>query len=181
MTIKTTLKEVPGLFKIISLYPLRRTPGVSFDVLPGSAVGHVDAYDRVIHAHGAYSPGPVGNVKRPWYMHPHQEDHLLVLHGFREVDLFSKSHGKMESFVVTPEEIKLGDDLLYDGPAILAWPCNVFHRIHSSEATGSASVNLAVHHEGFDIRTNFNIYDLNIENGEYYVLREGHLDQPAAM
>ena len=105
-------------------------------------------------------------------MHPYQEDNLLVLHGFREVDLFSQSHGKMESFIVTLQQIKQGDELLFDGPAILSWPCNVFHRIHSSDDTGSASVNLAVHHEGLDIRTNFNIYDLNINNGEYKVLRE---------
>ena len=60
---------------------------------------------------------------------------------------------------------------------MLVWPCNVFHRIRT-DSQGSASMNLAVHHEGFDIRTNFNVYDLDTTTGEYRVIREGHLDQP---
>ena len=54
----------------------------------------------------------------------------------------------------------------------------VFHRVISDAKLGSASLNLAVHYEGYDIRTNFSIYDLDIETGEYRVIREGHLDQP---
>jgi hypothetical protein len=40
-------------------------------------------------------------------------------------------------------------------------------------------VNFAVHYEGFDIRTNFDIFDLNTETGEFKVIRAGHLDQQA--
>jgi len=47
----------------------------------------------------------------------------------------------------------------------------------SDAETGSASLNFAVHTPGFDIRTNFSVYDLNTETGEYRVIREGHLDQ----
>ncbi|MDY0143097.1 MAG: hypothetical protein RBR97_14505 [Bacteroidales bacterium] len=42
---------------------------------------------------------------------------------------------------------------------------------------GSASINLATHHDMFDIKTNFNIYDLNTETREYKLLREGFKDQ----
>ena len=54
---------------------------------------------------------------------------------------------------------------------------NVFHRIKSGPE-GSKSLNFAVRYEGFDIRTNFNIYDLDVDSGEYSVAREGHKDQP---
>jgi len=60
---------------------------------------------------------------------------------------------------------------------MLVWPCGVFHRIVSCPEQGSASVNFAVRYEGFNIRTNFNIYDLDTESGKYKVIREGHLDQ----
>jgi hypothetical protein len=60
---------------------------------------------------------------------------------------------------------------------MLVWPRYVFHRVVSDPTHGSASVNLATHYPGFDVRTNFSIYDLNIATGEYRVLREGHLDQ----
>jgi len=46
------------------------------------------------------------------------------------------------------------------------------------DGRGSASLNLAVHHDGFDIRTNFSVYDLDPDTGQYRVIREGHLDQP---
>jgi hypothetical protein len=55
----------------------------------------------------------------------------------------------------------------------------VFHLITSDPIEGSASVNLATHYEGFDIETNFSIYDLDVDTGEYKVIRKGSLDQPA--
>jgi len=53
----------------------------------------------------------------------------------------------------------------------------VFHRIRSDAETGSHSVSLATHHPGFDIETNFSIYDLDVETGEFHVLRKGSKDQ----
>jgi putative methionine-R-sulfoxide reductase with GAF domain len=170
--------EVSGLYRIIPLKVLRRTPGVSFDVVPGKALPRVDALDRVIHQQGAVSPGPVGDVKRPWYMHTHQDDNLIVLHGTRYVEIYTVAHGEVESFTVTPHQIKKGDQTVFDGAALLVWPRGVFHRIRSCEKEGSASLNLAVHYPGFDIRTNFSVYDLNPETGQYHVIRQGHLDQP---
>lgn len=170
-------KEIPGLYRVIPLTPFRRTAGVFFDFVPVAAIPRISAIDRVIHAGGAVSPGPVGGVARPWYMHPHQEDNLLVLHGVRQVDLYSASHGRMESFRVYPNRLEDGEGaVLCDFPCMLVWPTYVFHRIVSG-AQGSASLNFAVHHEGFDIRSNFNIYDLDVATGKPSLLREGHRDQ----
>lgn len=141
-----------------------------------SMVPKVDAIDRVIHRGPAVSPGPVGDVERPWYMHYHQSDNLLVLYGKRNVELYSKEHGKIEKFVVTPDYISHNGEVIVEGAGILIWPTNVFHRIISGE-NGSASVNLATHHQGMDLKNNFDIFDLNIETGEYKVIREGYLDQ----
>ncbi|MGO1580829.1 MAG: hypothetical protein ACTHWZ_05415 [Peptoniphilaceae bacterium] len=170
------VKEIPGLFKIIKLKEFRRTPNVEFDVMVKSMVPKVDAIDRVIHRGPAVSPGPVGDVERPWYMHYHQSDNLLVLSGERNVELYSKEHGKIEKFVVTPDYISHNGEVIVEGAGILVWPTNVFHRIISGE-NGSASVNLATHHQGMDLKNNFDIFDLNIETGEYKVIREGYLDQ----
>jgi len=172
------IKEVPNMYKIIPLSVLRRTPGVFFDAVPMEMFSKIDAIDRVIHEGGALSPGPIGNVSRPWYMHPHQQDNLLVLHGMRYVDIYLPEHGKVESFTVSPNQVIHGEEVVCDEPAMLVWAENVFHRIRSDEKTGSASVNFAVRNEGFDIRTNFNIYDVDTETGKYRVIREGHLDQP---
>ncbi len=171
-------REVEGLYRIIPLRVLRRTPGVAFDLLPVEVFTRIDAIDRVIHEGGAVSPGPVGNVARPWYMHPSQDDNLIVLHGVRYVDIYAPAHGRVESFVVEPQRVFNGGEVIFDGPAMLVWPRGVFHRIRSSETLGSASLNLAVHYEGFDLATNFNVYDLDPETGKYRVIREGRLDQP---
>lgn len=173
-----TEKSVPGLYRVIPLEILRRTPRVFFDKVDPNSFAHIDAIDRVIHEGGAISPGPIGDVARPWYMHPWQDDNLIVLHGTRYVDIYTKAHGKVESFEVTPNLVKHGGKVLHDGPAMLVWPRGVFHRIRSDEQTGSASINFAVHYDGFDIDTNFNIYDLDAETGEFKVIREGKEDQP---
>jgi hypothetical protein len=176
MNMNGIFKEEEGLYKIIPLKLFRKTKGVSFDILPKEIVPKVDAVDRVIHSKSAVSPGPVGDVAEPWYMHPHQDDNLMVLQGVRHVDIYTTAHGKIESFVVTPNEIMQDGRTIYDGAALLVWPRGVFHRVKSLEE-GSASVNLATHYEGIDMRTNFNIYDLDIQTGKFKVIREGHLDQ----
>ena len=172
----TIIDEVPGFYKVIALRPFRKTMGVSFDILPKDLIPKIDAIDRVIHKNKAVSPGPVGDVPEPWYMHPHQDDNLMVLQGARYVDIYTRAHGRIESFVITPERLEHNGTILHDGPALLVWPREVFHRIKSGD-NGSASINLATHYEGIDMRINFNIYDLDTETGKFKVIREGHLDQ----
>lgn len=171
------LEEVKNLYKIITLKELRRTANVQFDALDTNLIPRVDGFDRVIHGPGAFSPGTVGDVERPWYMHPHQEDNLMVLYGTRYIDIYTPEHGKIEHFSVTADKVCRNDEICYTGAAMLVWPCGVFHRVISCADKGSASVNFAVRSDGFDIKTNFNIYDLNPETGDYRVIREGHLDQ----
>jgi hypothetical protein len=110
-------------------------------------------------------------------MHPHQDDNLVVLHGIRRVEIYTKKHGRKETFEVAPDRIVKDGEVLYDGPAMLVWPRGVFHRIETLD-DGSASINFAVHYEGMDLRTNFNIYDLDLETGRFKVIREGFRDQP---
>lgn len=173
------IDEVEGLYRIIPLTPLRKTPKVTFDNVPLDFLPRIDAIDRVLHEGGAFSPGPVGEVARPWYMHHCQDDNLIVLAGVREVEIYTPDHGRVETFTVTPNEITKNGMPLYHGGAMLVWPAGVFHRIRTGDA-GSASLNLAVHFEGFDLRTNFNIYDLDPLNGAYWIIRDGYLDQPGA-
>ena len=81
------------------------------------------------------------------------------------------------NFSVTPDKVCHGNDVCYTGAAMLVWPCGVFHRIISCPKQGSGSVNFAVRYEVFDIKTNFNIYDLDIKSGKHKLIRAGHLDQ----
>ncbi|MBN1242237.1 MAG: hypothetical protein JXA15_05950 [Spirochaetales bacterium] len=173
---KHVFMEVERFWRIIELVKFRRTKGVAFDIVPMELLPRIDGIDRVIHEEGAFSPGAVGDVNRPWYLHPDQEDNLIVLSGTRTVDIFTLEHRRVETFVVEPQRILKGGELIYEGPAMLVWPRNVFHRIESGPR-GSASLNFAVRSEGFDIRTNFSIYELDTESGAYRVIREGHKDQ----
>lgn len=170
------IDEVKGLYKIIKFDVFRKTEGVTFDIIPIHLFDKIDSMDRVIHKHSAISPGRVNNIERPWYMHQHQEDNLVVLYGTRQVDIYSVEHGQVESFVVTPTSVYKNGELIIEGSAMLVWSENVFHRIISGEE-GSASINLAIHSDGFDIMDNFDIYDLNTETGEYKVIRQGFKDQ----
>jgi hypothetical protein len=170
------IDEVAGFYRIIALEPFRRTQGVEFDIFPMQYLQKIDGIDRVMHEGDALSPGPVDGISRPWYMHPHQEDNLVVLHGVRTVDIYTLKHQQVQSFVIEPDRIVKNGQLLYEGPAMLGWPCNVFHRIQSG-AGGSASLNFAVRMPEIDMRTNFNIYDLDTGANTFRLLRAGFLDQ----
>lgn len=160
---------------------LRRTSGVIFDEMVPSDIPTIDGIDKVIHGPNSISPGPVEDstppCKRPWYMHPGQDDNLLVLQGTRYVDIYCPKRKEKASFIVTPDKIYKNDKLYYDGSAMIVWPAGIFHRIISGDE-GSISINLSTRNANFDIDTNFNIYDLNTYSGEYHIIKDGSEDQP---
>lgn len=168
--------EIEGLYKVVNLKRFRQTKGVRFDIFPTEVLKDVKGVDRVIHDGNAVSPGSVEGVERPWYLHPHQGDNLVVLYGERHVDLYSVAHGKIERFIVTADKIYKNGEILCETPSMLVWPPNVFHRVESKEI-GSASLNFAYREEGFNIKDNFSIYSLNEKTGEYKVVRDGFEDQ----
>jgi len=160
---------------------LRRTQGVIFDEMVPSDIPKIDGIDKVIHGPNSISPGPVEDAsppcKRPWYMHPGQDDNLMVLQGTRYIDIYCPARKTKASFIVTPDKIYKNDKLYYDGPAMVVWPAGIFHRIISGEE-GSISLNFATRTHKFDLADNFNIYNLNTYTGEYSVIKDGFEDQP---
>lgn len=166
-----------GFYSILPMKEFRKTPGVEFHVIPKDIIPRVDGVDRVIHQSAARSPGSIAGIDRPWYMHPYQDDNLLVLAGKRIVDIYHLPTKKLLTFQVTPEQITFNGDVICNEPAILVWPCGVFHRI-TSGFDGSTSLNLATRYDGFNISTNFSIYNLDTDTGKYEVIRKGDLDQP---
>lgn len=165
------------MYRIIPLRILRRTEGVKFDEVVPSDIPKIKGIDKVIHGPNSISPGPIENVKRPWYMHTHQDDNLMVLLGTRFVDIYDVKTKTKASFIVTPDKIYKNDKLYCDYPAMIVWPSGIFHRIISGPE-GSISVNFATRHKGFDIKNNFNIYNLDVVTGNYELLKDGYEDQP---
>lgn len=169
------------LYRLIPLRNLRRTKGVKFDEMVPSDIPNIHGIDRVIHGPNSLSPGPVEDsvppIKRHWYMHSGQDDNLLVLQGTRYIDIFEPKTLTNASFIITPDKVYKNDKLYFDGPAMVVWPAGIFHRIISGEE-GSISVNFATRTEKFDLKDNFNIYNLCTTTGEYQLLRDGSDDQP---
>ena len=169
------------LYRLIPLRVLRRTAGVKFDEIVPSDLPNISGIDRVIHKSNSISPGPVEEsippVKRPWYMHPGQDDNLMVLQGTRYIDVFNPNTKEKASFIISPDKVYKNDKLYYDGPAMVVWPAGIFHRIISG-IEGSISVNFATRNNKFNIKDNFNIYQLCTTTGDYQILKEGHEDQP---
>ena len=166
-----------NLYRLIPLRILRRTSGVSFDEIVPSDIPRIHGIDRVIHLANSISPGPIADVKRPWYMHTNQDDNLLVLQGTRYIDIYNPKDKQSASFIITPDKVYKNEKLYYNGPAMVVWPAGIFHRIISG-SEGSISVNFASRNYGFNLKDNFNIYDLNQNTGEYKLLKQGIDDQP---
>lgn len=168
-------------YRLIPLRMLRRTKGVIFDEMVPSDIPKIHGIDKVIHGPNSISPGPVEDAtppcNRPWYMHPGQDDNLLVLQGTRYIDIYNPKSKEKASFIVTPDKIYKNDKLYYDGSAMVVWPAGIFHRIISG-AEGSISINFSTRTNKFDLEDNFNIYNLNTYSGEYHVVKDGSEDQP---
>ena len=169
------------MYRLIPMRILRRTTGVKFDEMVPSDIPTINGIDRVIHAPNSISPGPVEDctppVKRPWYMHPGQDDNLMVVQGTRYVDIYDPTKKQKASFVVTPDKIYKNNKLYYDGPAMIVWPAGIYHRIISGDE-GSISINFSTRTSNFDLKTNFNVYDLCVMTGNSTLLKDGEEDQP---
>lgn len=163
-----------GMVYIIPLSKLRETPKVQFHFVPTLVEEGVATIQRVVHQPGALSPSVAGMDVQPWYMHPHQEDNCMVLHGERVIELYTKEHG-LKTFVATPERLVHDGEVLIDEPYIIGWPTHVFHRPNSPN--GSVSIFITRHTADFDFSSEFNIYSLDMETGEHELIRAGHLDQ----
>ena len=120
-----------NLYRLVPLRILRRTPGVLFDEIVPSDIPKIHGIDRVIHSANSISPGPIQDIKRPWYMHKEQDDNLMVLQGTRYIDIYNPNTKEDASFIVTPEKVYKNEKLYYDGPAMVVWPAGIFHRIIS--------------------------------------------------
>lgn len=166
------------MYRLVPLRMLRRTPGVHFDEMVPSDIPKIDGIDKVIHGPNSISPGPVEGVSaRPWYMHPGQDDNLMVLQGTRYIDIYCPTRMEHASFIVTPNKIYKNDKLYYDGPAMVVWPAGIFHRIISGDE-GSISINFASRTGDFSLDNNFSVYSLDLKTNEYSVIKDGTEDQP---
>ena len=60
---------------------------------------------------------------------------------------------------------------------MIVWPAGIFHRIISGDE-GSISINFSTRTPKFDLKTNFNVYDLSTETGNFTIIKDGDEDQP---
>jgi hypothetical protein len=152
---------------------LRHTENVDFKMIP--LFENFNGIDLVKHEPWAMSPGKVDWFWNHWYMHPYQEDNLLTFTWNRFVELYTKEHWKIEKFEISNENVKWNGEVVYVWQAILWWHEHVFHRNYSPN--WSISMNFAYRKPGFDIDTEFNIYNLDTDTWEYSVARIWKLDQ----
>ncbi|KAH3761347.1 hypothetical protein Pelo_6746 [Pelomyxa schiedti] len=167
----------PTYWRVIPLRLFRKKDDVEFRGLPMTEFSHIDGVDHVEHGANAKSPGMVNGVDG-WYYHPCQEDNLLVCRGIRTSILMHASQpGVVEVFEVGRSYIKRNGEIICSEPAVLQWAPRTWHKVNTTSAEGSTSINFAVRHPGFDLHTEFNIYDLDTSTMTHKLLREGREDQ----
>ncbi len=145
------LMEPPGpprpapMFELIPYEKFRDTPAVRFYDI---TVPTSNARDLVVHSGPAVSP-PDDPASGAWqfYLHPHQEDNLLALHGGRTFYLVNLGWNYPFHIV----RLETGGD-------ILRIPPGTFHR-SVSDPDGSVVLNQAVREEGASVVREFRVYN----------------------
>jgi hypothetical protein len=167
------------LYHIIPFSLLRHTENVDFHSIP--YLDQINSMDRVIHWKNAISPWKVWDVEEAWYMHPNQEDNLITTSWSRIVELYHSKYSdwKIEKFELDENFIKHNWKIVCEWPWILGWPTWVYHRNNSPE--GSASLNLWIRFEWFDVNTEFNIYDIEESTWKISMIRKWSEDQPSSV
>ena len=132
------------MFELIPYERFRDTPAVRFfDV----TVAGSNARDLVIHGGSAVSPPDASDGSWQFYLHPHQEDNLLALHGGRTFYLVNLGWNYPFHIV----RLETGGD-------ILRIPPGSFHR-SISDPDGSTVLNQAVREPGAYVLLEFRVYN----------------------
>jgi hypothetical protein len=133
------------MFELIPYERFRDTPSVRFFDI---TVAASNARDLVVHSGPAISP-PDDPANGAWqfYLHPHQEDNLLALHGGRTFYLVN--FGWNYPFHIVRLE---------SGGDILRIPPGTFHR-SVSDPEGSVVLNQAVRDPGASVLREFRVYN----------------------
>lgn len=133
------------MFELIPYEKFRDTPAVRFYDI---TVPTSNARDLVVHSGPAVSP-PDDPASGAWqfYLHPHQEDNLLALHGGRTFYLVNLGWNYPFHIV-----------RLESGGDILRIPPGTFHR-SVSDPDGSLVLNQAVREEGASVLREFRVYN----------------------
>lgn len=132
------------MFELIPYERFRDTPSVRFFDI---TVAESNARDLVIHSGPAVSPPDDENGAWQFYLHPHQEDNLLALHGGRT--FFLVNFGWNYPFHIV--RLDTGGD-------ILRIPPGTFHR-SVSDPEGSVVLNQAVREENASLVREFHVYN----------------------
>ena len=133
------------MFELIPYEKFRDTPSVRFFDI---TVPTSNARDLVVHTGPAVSP-PDCPETGSWqfYLHPHQEDNLLAMHGGRTFFLVNLGWNYPYHIV----RLDCGGD-------ILRIPPGTFHR-SVSDPDGSLVLNQAVREEGASVVREFRVYN----------------------
>jgi hypothetical protein len=133
------------MFELIPYEKFRDTPAVRFFDI---TVAASNARDLVIHSGPAVSPPDEENTGAwQFYLHPHQEDNLLALHGGRTFYLVNLGWNYPYHIV----RLETGGD-------ILRIPPGTFHR-SVSDPDGSVVLNQAVRDPGASVVREFRVYN----------------------
>jgi hypothetical protein len=135
------------MFELIPYEKFRDTPSVRFFDI---TVPTSNKRDLVVHSGPAVSP-PDCQESGSWqfYLHPHQEDNLLAMHGGRTFFLVNLGWNYPYHIV----RLDCGGD-------ILRIPPGTFHR-SVSDPDGSLVLNQAVREEGASVVREFRVYNSN--------------------
>lgn len=133
------------MFELIPYEKFRDTPSVRFFDI---TVPTSNARDLVVHSGPAISP-PHDPETGAWqfYLHPHQEDNLLAMHGGRTFYLVNLGWNYPYHIV----RLDCGGD-------ILRIPPGTFHR-SVSDPDGSLVLNQAVREKGASVLREFRVYN----------------------
>ena len=133
------------MFELIPYEKFRDTPAVRFYDI---TVPTSNARDLVVHSGPAISPpDDIDTGAWQFYLHPHQEDNLLALHGGRT--FFLVNLGWNYPFHIVRLE---------SGGDILRIPPGTFHR-SVSDPDGSVVLNQAVRDQGASVLREFRVYN----------------------
>lgn len=123
-------KLKPRMFRLIPLRAVVRTPHHRVDNIPPIDFSKPVSMQREMIAPNSVLPD-YGVLSRSWNMKHDMTNTVFITTGSVELVMYCRQENKIESFVLTPENVHRNGKLYYGSPAMLEWPPGIFYKMRT--------------------------------------------------
>lgn len=153
---------------MFKFYPLRRIKGIENNLLK---VVKKKKENLILDKNVIY-PESHNKVERPWFNNAYFHDSMMMIKGERFIDIYNNKTNQIDKIFMSPFEIYINNQLLYNELCVLVLnPGSYFRIVSGSKKNESLNLHYSYKFKGLNT---YNVIDID-SNNKMHLLRKENI------